>query len=300
LAQDTSDNPVAPPQADSLPPVDLQIEQLQAEINNLKQEVSFLHRRDETLNFYMQQLDDELRLAARLQQDFLPKKLPQVGPIHFHTIFRPAGYVSGDLYDVTRLDESHVAFYMADAVGHGMPAALLTMFIKNALITKQITPEGYRLLNPAESMAKLNDTLVQQNLENATFATGVYGTINVNTLLCRYSRAGHPCPLLMRADGTVVALDADGGLLGIFPDAEFADGEVQLQHGDRLFIFSDGIEVAFADDQTMDTRQWRAELERRRDLPTEQLLIELSENLDRETGSLQPKDDLSMIIAEVK
>ena len=280
--------------------VEQQVEQLQAEIENLKQEVHFLHRRDETLNFYMQQLDDELRLAARLQQDFLPKKLPQVGPIHFHTIFRPAGYVSGDLYDVTRLDENHVAFYMADAVGHGMPAALLTMFIKNALITKQISPEGYRLLKPAESMAKLNDTLVQQNLEHATFATGVYGTINVKTLMCSYSRAGHPCPLLMRKDGSVEALEADGGLLGIFPDAEYADGEVQMQHGDRLFIFSDGIEVAFADDQTMDTRQWRMELERRRHLPTEQLLLELTENLDRETGSLQPKDDLSMIIAEVK
>src|SRR5277367_1401228 len=95
--------------------------QLQSELNSLKQEINFLHRRDETLNFYMHRLDEELRLAARLQQDFLPKSLPQIGSIHFHTLFRPAGYVSGDLYDVTRLDEAHVGFYMADAVGHGMP-----------------------------------------------------------------------------------------------------------------------------------------------------------------------------------
>ena len=58
--------------------------------------------------------------------------------MHFHTLFRPAGYVSGDLYDVARLDERRIGFYVADAVGHGMPAALLTMFIKHALVTKEV------------------------------------------------------------------------------------------------------------------------------------------------------------------
>ena len=76
---------------------------------------------------------------------FFPSSCRNSG-VRFHTLFRPAGYVSGDLYDIMRLDETHVGFYMADAVGHGMPAALLTMFIKNALVTKQIGPEGYRLL----------------------------------------------------------------------------------------------------------------------------------------------------------
>src|SRR5688572_9036270 len=105
-------------------PVMQQLGELQDEIQNLHGEINQLRRRDETLRFYMHRLDEELRLAARIQQDFLPKMLPQVGPVHFHTLFRPAGYVSGDLYDVTRLDERHVGFYIADAVGHGVPAAL--------------------------------------------------------------------------------------------------------------------------------------------------------------------------------
>ena len=79
------------------------------------------------------------------------------------------GYVSGDLYDVMRLDETHIGFYMADAVGHGMPAALLTMFIKNALVTKEIGPGGYRLLAPGETIAKLNEVLLGQNLSNEFF-----------------------------------------------------------------------------------------------------------------------------------
>jgi sigma-B regulation protein RsbU (phosphoserine phosphatase) len=283
-----------------LAPVEKQLDQLQNEIDSLRTEINQLRRRDETLNFYMHRLDEELRLAARLQQDFLPKTLPQIGQVHFHTLFRPAGYVSGDIYDVSRLDETHVGFYMADAVGHGMPAALLTMFIKTALVTKQITPQGYRLLLPSEAMGRLNTTLVDQNLSHATFATAFYATVNVNTLVCKYARAGHPQPLLMRADGMMESLEAEGGLLGIFPDEPFADGAAQLAMGDRLFVFSDGIEVAFADDQTLDTRQWRRELESRAKMSTDQLLAELSDHLDNETGSLRPKDDLTMIVVEVK
>src|SRR5205809_614043 len=57
---------------------------LQAEVESLRQEVNLLRRRDETLNFYMRRMDDEMRLAARLQRDFLPKSLPQLGRVHFH------------------------------------------------------------------------------------------------------------------------------------------------------------------------------------------------------------------------
>jgi phosphoserine phosphatase RsbU/P len=276
------------------------IEQLQTELECLRKEINFLNRRDETLHFHMHRLDEELRLAARLQQDFLPKTLPQVGPLHFHTLYRPAGYVSGDLYDVARLDEAHVGFYIADAVGHGMPAALLTMFIKHALVTKQILPGGYRLLDPGEALSLLNAALVEQNLTHATFATALYGTINVNTLVCRFAGAGHPPPLILRGDGSILNIHGDGPLLGIFAGEKFGDSQVQLLRGDRLFVYTDGIEVAFSDDQTQNNQQWRAEIQRRGDLPTEQLLKELADSLDGESGSLSPNDDVSIIVAEVK
>src|SRR5215213_6437920 len=195
------------------------MESVAREMDALRAELSLLRRRDETLNFHLHRLDEELRLAARLQQDFLPKELPEIGNVRFHTLFRPAGYVSGDLYDVMRLDEKRVGFYMADAVGHGVPAALLTMFIKQALITKEITPGGYRLLPPAESLARLNQTLVDQNLAHATFATALYGVIDAETLQVTVARAGHPAPMVLRGDGkTIEPLQPDGGLLGVFPN----------------------------------------------------------------------------------
>jgi phosphoserine phosphatase RsbU/P len=282
------------------PTIDEQIKSLQTQIVTLNDEISALRRRDETVKFYMHRFDEEMRLAARLQQDFLPKKLPQVGRAHFSTLFRPAGYVSGDLYDVMRIDEAHCGFYMADAVGHGMPAALLTMFIRNALVTKEIIKGGYRLLLPGETIGKLNETLVEQNLSYATFASAIYGTVNTTTGDLSFARGGHPNPILLRADGTTEFPEADGGLLGIFPGDQFASTNVKLNSGDRLFVFSDGVEVAFSADLSADAEQWRKELEQRRHLSSEQILADLSDQIDNAAGSLSPKDDLTIIVVELK
>ena len=276
------------------------IESVTQEVDSLRAELNVLRRRDETLNFYMHRLDEELRLAARLQQDFLPKNLPQLGSVHFHTLFRPAGYVSGDLYDVIRLDERRIGFYIADAVGHGMPAALLTMFIKHALVTKEIAGNQYRLLSPAESLCKLNAELIEQNLSQATFATALYGIIDVQTLEITLARAGHPNPMILRGDGSIDTIECDGPLLGIFPDEQFTTVSAKLSPGDRLLLYTDGIEVAFCEDQGVDCERWKQELISHRDLPTETLLNQFSDRLDMETGSLAPKDDLTMIVLEVK
>ena len=274
------------------------LDEMQAELRELKAEVNMLRRRDETLKFYMTRVDEELRLAARLQQDFLPKNLPHVGPIRFHTLFRPAGYVSGDLYDVMRLDESHIGFFVCDAVGHGMPAALLTMFIKRALICKEIHAQGYRLLPPAETMGRLNDAIVDQNLSQATFATAFYGIVNIHTLQCTVATGGHPNPLLMRGS-TMNPLHAEGPLLGIFPSEVYQQYTTQLQHGDKLIIYSDGIEVTFADDIATQSHRWRDELAARSDMEGEALIVDFAHTIDEEIGSLAPKDDLTLMVMEV-
>jgi sigma-B regulation protein RsbU (phosphoserine phosphatase) len=277
------------------------IELLQKEIDSLHDEVDALRRRDEMLKFYMTRVDEEMRLAQRLQQDFLPKRLPQIGAVHFHTLFRPAAYVSGDLYDVMRLDETHVGFYIADAVGHGMPAALLTMFMKNALLTKQIIPgAGYILVPPGQTMARLNESLVSQNLSYATFATAIYGVIDCSTLQVTFARGGHPNPIVLRGDGGMHCLQADGSLLGIFEEERYPETTVQLAPGDRMLVFTDGIEVAFSEESTVDTARWRDELWQRRELSAAQLIQHFADHIDREAGSLTPKDDLTMIAIEIK
>ena len=83
-------------------------------------------------------ITEQLRMAGLVQRDFLPSQLPDSDRLRWATTFLPAEWVSGDIYDVMRIDEQHIGFYIADVVGHGMPAALLTMFIKQALQTKRI------------------------------------------------------------------------------------------------------------------------------------------------------------------
>lgn len=283
--------------------IERQVESVAREVEALRDELDAMRRRDEALNTYLRKMDEELRLAARLQQDFLPKSMPQIGRVRFHTLFRPAGYVSGDLYDVTRLDERRVGFYMADAVGHGVPAALLTMFIKHALQTKEIDPRGngYRLLEPGEVLCRLNERLIDQNLSHSTFATALYGTIDVETLDVTIARAGHPHPLVMRTDGWTEALIAEGSLLGIFPEETFTSQSTRLRPGDRLVIYTDGLDVAFASgDEEHGAPRWQHELVSRRALPAERLLAEFAEALDAETGSLRPKDDVTLVLIEAE
>jgi phosphoserine phosphatase RsbU/P len=281
-------------------PLESPLDAMQRELTKVREELDALRQRDDTLRFYMHRLDEELRLAARVQQDFLPRSLPKVGDVRFQVLFRPAGHVSGDLYDCMRLDESHVGFYIADAVGHGMPAALLTMFLKQALVTKEIFPGGYRLLPPNQTMQKLNDSLVGQNLSQATFATALYGHINTKTLELTFARGGHPNPVRLTRDGTMQSLEAGGSLLGIFPEEQFEQTTVQLEPGDRFFIYSDGVELAFSDQVSPDCERWIAELNRRRDQPTDQILREFDEYLERDDGNVnKKKDDLTIIVLEV-
>jgi len=260
-----------------------------------------LRRRDEVVQFYMNGLDEEMRLAARLQSDFLPKEMPTVGPLKFNALFRPCGYVSGDLYDVFRLDETRVGFYLADAMGHGVPSALLTLFLRTSLASKEIFSRGYRLLTPSEALGRLNAALVAQNFSHTTFATAIYGVADANTREVSFAQAGHPKPMLIPGDPAEPVRELElynGALLGIFPEETYQTTVVQLSPGDRILLHSDGIETVFGDEPD-GSRPWQEELARRRKVDTQTLLAEFSARLDAQSGSLQPKDDLTVIALDV-
>ena len=275
-----------------------EVDDLLAQIESLQQEITLLHRRDETLSRTMRKLDEEQRLAARIQQDFLPKQMPAIGHFTFQALFKPAHYVSGDLYDVRRLDETHVGIYLADAVGHGMPAALLTMFMKNALVTKRITSDSYELLAPTETIATLNRSLRSQGLNHASFATALFAQIDCHNRRLRFARGGHPDPILIRKDGSLQELGSDGPLLGIFDDGEWLETSVTLDPGDRLFFYTDGVELLFGGESCLpQTNRWREELAAMAGRPTGEILHTFSQAVDAVAGDAA-HDDLTLVIAE--
>jgi len=194
------------------------------------------------LRTYTRHLDEQLRLAQRLQMDFLPRRLPDVAGAKFAARLEPAAWVAGDFYDIFRLDERHIAFYIADAIGHGIPAALLTVFVKKSLQAKRIEGKTYELIAPDEALRLLNLDLLSAKLQETPFITMVYGLYNEATRECVYARAGHPRPLVVARDGTLEELEGEGPLLGIFSNARFESRRRRLEPGDRLLLYTDGAE----------------------------------------------------------
>ena len=187
-------------------------------------------------------LTEQLRLAGLVQQDFLPVQLPSTDRIRWATVFLPAEWVSGDIYNIVRIDEQYIGFYVADVVGHGMPAALLTIFLKQALVMRETVENNYRIFSPAEAMKNLNVRMSGQKLSGYQFATCCYCLLNIQTLQLTCARAGHPYPVLIRPGEQPQQLEVRGSLLGIFKDAEYVQHTIELQPHDKLLIYSDGAE----------------------------------------------------------
>jgi len=176
-------------------------------------EIQRINKRLQAAN---QQIDLELELARRIQESFLPHSLPHLPQVRFAVQYRPCGRVGGDFYDVFRLDEHHLGFYVADAMGHGVPASLLTIFVKTSVRPKEITGQSYRLVPPNEVLGRLNRELIAQKLTDNPFITLVYGLYNMAEHQLRFSRAGHPYPLYLPRHGEPKLWQMEGSLLGIF------------------------------------------------------------------------------------
>jgi serine phosphatase RsbU (regulator of sigma subunit) len=187
----------------------------------------------------VENLSEQLRLAGLVQRDFLPRQFPSTDKLRWAAVFSPAEWVSGDIYDIARLDERHIGFYVADAVGHSMPAALLTIFLKQALVMRQTFGDDYTIFDPAEAVKNLNLKMTGQRLSGYQFATCCYCLLNTETLELVYARAGHPYPILIR-DEKCSQLEIRGSLLGIFEQAMYKQQSIKLQSGDKIILYSDG------------------------------------------------------------
>jgi sigma-B regulation protein RsbU (phosphoserine phosphatase) len=249
------------------------------------------------LRDHSRQLDEQLRLAQRLQQDFLPRRLPTMTTGRFAARLEPAAWVAGDFYDIFRLDERHVGFYVADAVGHGIPAALLTVFVKKSLQTKHIEGKHYDLIPPDEALRLLNLDLLSAELQETPFITLVYGHYNEATREVVYARAGHPRPLLLGERAALEPLDGEGPLLGIFPDADFEACRRHLEPGQRLLLYSDGAERV-APGRRSDPARLREVIQTAALLPVEALLDAVLDAVRGATGGRRLADDVTLVALE--
>ena len=247
------------------------------------------------------QLSEELRLAGIVQQDFLPEQLPNCDKVRWATFILPAECVSGDIYDVRRIDEQHVGFYVADAVGHGMPAALLSIFINQAIAMYEDTQNNHSVLSPAALMKNVNLRMSAQKLSGCQFVTCCYCLININTLQLTYCRAGHPYPILIRGQEKPQNLEIDGSLLGIFEEAEYSQRTIQLQPGDKLLLYSDGAIPFISNSNDITPLNLRDEFHEIIDRPIVEMMDRFSVLAENENKEMEPSeiDDVTAVGLEI-
>ncbi len=216
----------------------------QPKIQQLESDVRVARRFQGGLRGEIDKIHEELQLAASVQREFLPLEIPTVDNVDVRVLFRPCGYVSGDIYDVQRIDEHKLGFFVADAVGHGVPAALMTMVLCRCLTTRITENDRQRALEPCEVLRTMNRELIRRHGDTPRFATAVYGIIDGQTLEVRMAGAGHPHPLRVRGN-EAKPVRTEGGLLGIFPEDTFEEVSFTLDPDELLVLYSDGFETAF-------------------------------------------------------
>jgi phosphoserine phosphatase RsbU/P len=204
----------------------------------LEQRTHELEHEVETEAAQRELAEQELKRAREIQQSLLPKEIPQISGFEVAGAWEPARVVGGDYFDVIRLNETKLAICIADVVGKSVSAALL-------MANVQATVRAYASESaaPAWLCNRVNSVLCS-NIASGKFVTLFYGILDAGKQEMRYVNAGHPLPILIRANGKADLVDGSGALLGVFPEWKYEDSVVPLAAGDRLLLFTDGITEA--------------------------------------------------------
>jgi sigma-B regulation protein RsbU (phosphoserine phosphatase) len=191
-----------------------------------------------------QLIKQELETARRIQQSFLPDRLPEHPGWDIAAFWHPARNVAGDFYDFFALPDGQLAVAIADVSGKGVPAALF--------MALSVTVLRFAMglnFSPAELMNHTNQAILS-NQKSRMFATIFAGYLDLESSAMQFASAGHNPPLLYRAaTGQCEFLEALGVAVGVFNDVEFAEEKVMLEAGDILVLYTDGITEAINDEE---------------------------------------------------
>lgn len=193
-------------------------------------------------NLRLEREQRDLEKAREIQEALLPSKLPEVPGFDIAAAYQPARSVGGDYYDAIDLGDGKVAFVMADVAGKGLPAALLMSNLQAAVKAFALDNEP-----PAALCSRVN-RLICGNVTPGRYITFFYGVLDTAARRFTYTNAGHNPPILLRASGEVLRLEEGGPIVGIMRHMTFESGEISLEPGDRLLIFTDGVSEAFGPD----------------------------------------------------
>jgi sigma-B regulation protein RsbU (phosphoserine phosphatase) len=208
-----------------------------------------LESRIQELSIAKGRIEHELAHAAGVQRALLPATPPDVPGVDFAWLYEPSAQLGGDVFNVFPLDERNVGIYVLDVSGHGTSAALHSVSLTHVLrplpeqgsLLRRPRPGGtWEIPRPARVAAELNRRFPLMEISGHYF-TFLYGVLDLETLLFRYSRAGHLPPIRIAGGGAHLC-DGGGDLpVGVTADARYRDFELSLEPGDSLVLLTDGV-----------------------------------------------------------
>lgn len=183
-----------------------------------------------------EKMSKDLAFARKIQKKILPKK-GRYGKVEMEYLYRPCEMLSGDMFDIFKIDEKRIGFYVSDVVGHGVTASIMTMFVKQTMasIVSEYT-------SPAEAMSNLHKNFLDLNLDVESYFTIFYGIINTEDKTLKFVNGGHnSVPFHLKKD-KIDYLEGTGyPITSLFNEIEYSNSEVELSVGDELILYTDGI-----------------------------------------------------------
>lgn len=276
------------------------------QLTHWNEELEVLNNRLESANDRMSQ---DLDAAAKVQQSLLPTSEPDAAGVTFSWKYLPCDELAGDFLNLFRLDERHIALYVVDVSGHGVASSLLSVTI-GRMLTPQVSSSSLllqevdgtqerRVVPPSEVAAELNRRFPMEE-QNGLYFTMAYGLLDLETLEFSFVSAGHDPIVHLPKGGVPQFIEAGGMAIGWVDDMEYQQKTLQLQPGDRLFLYSDGIPEAMNESlEQFSMRQMLEMLELGSAKALDQSVSLLFHSVQRWCSKEGPKDDVSILGLEI-
>lgn len=233
----------------------------------------------------------ELNVAAQIQNSILPRTFINDDNIALHASMQAAKEVGGDFYDFFWIDDDHLALIMADVSGKGIPAALFMTVSRTLLRAHALNNES-----TGQTLTAVNNALEKDN-SNMMFVTTFYAILDVKTGILKYTNGGHNPPYIIRATDKVEAIESTGDTaLGVVESEGYQENELQLNEGDLIFFYTDGVtEAANAKEDYYTDQRLSDMLEKNRDLAPNELINTIAQDVLDFAAGFPQSDDITML-----